>query len=93
MGKSYVLGPHFLVLASHIPPALMQAACVFIFVKSAAKAGAVKATASPSERIAATNLVMTLTPPCVCGPEKPGNTQQTLIRYEIALRCNDAVTE
>src|SRR5262249_23954505 len=53
----YILGLHFLAVASHVPPAFVQAACVFAFVTSpAAKAVAVKATASPRATTAATTL-------------------------------------
>jgi len=48
---SYILGLHFLALASHTPPALVHAAFVFAVPTSAAKAGAVKANASPKATI------------------------------------------
>ena len=63
MRECYIFGLHVLALASHTPPALVHSAWVFAVVTSAAKAGAVKATASPSETIAAITLFMT-TPPC-----------------------------
>jgi hypothetical protein len=47
-------GLQVLVLASHMPLALVQAACVFAAVTSpAAKVGAAEATASPRATIAA----------------------------------------
>jgi len=61
--KSYILGLHFLALASHTPPALAHAGLVFAEDKSCAKVGPANATASPTATIAATNLFMT-TPPC-----------------------------
>jgi hypothetical protein len=51
MGMVYVFGLQTLPLASHIPPALVQSAFVFAVVTSAAKAGAVKANASPKATI------------------------------------------
>jgi hypothetical protein len=58
MGDVYGFGLQAFALASHTPPAFVQSAFVFAVVTSAAKAGAVKANASPKARIIETNLLM-----------------------------------
>jgi hypothetical protein len=64
-----------LVFASHIPPALVQAECVFAVVTSAAKVGPVKATAIPRATTAATILFMTDSSLCVAG-KNSGSVQE-----------------
>jgi hypothetical protein len=58
----YIFGLHFLAWASHIPPAFEQSACVFADATSAAKLGAVTASAKPKATIIETNFVMADTP-------------------------------
>jgi hypothetical protein len=53
---------HFFVASSHVILAFSQVALV-VGVFAAARAGAVKATTSPIETIAAMTLFMTLSPP------------------------------
>lgn len=55
---AYDFGLQALAVASHIPPALVQADLVLAVVTSAARLGAVKATAMPKATIADTNFFM-----------------------------------
>jgi len=58
MREYYIFDLHVLLVASQVPPALVQSACVLAFVTSAAKAGAVKAHARPKATIIETSLLM-----------------------------------
>jgi hypothetical protein len=55
MRQFYILALQVLPFASQTPPALVQSAFVFAVVTSAAKAGAVKANASPNATVAQTS--------------------------------------
>ena len=62
---AYDFGLQALAVASHMPPALWQSALVLAVVTSAARVGAVKATARPRATIADTSFFITTSPPFV----------------------------
>ena len=64
-GLAYGFALQALAVASHIPPALVQAALVLAAVTSAARVGAVKATAMPRATIADTSFFIDTSPPFV----------------------------
>src|SRR5215470_436308 len=89
MGQCYIFGLQALAVASHVPPAFLQSASVFALATSAAKAGAVKANASPKATTIETSFVMGTSPPRydhLCG-----GPQQLLVlrsfRAEANWRC------
>src|SRR5262249_46741969 len=73
----YIFGLHFLAWVSHIPPAFEQSACVFADATSAAKAGAVTASANPNATIIETSFVMTIS---YVGRPDFRRAQQTVVR-------------
>ena len=74
----YIFGLHFLAWASQTPPAFEQSACVFADATSAAKAGAVTASAKPKATIIERSFVMGTTPTL---EGLTSGAQQTAVRY------------